>query len=58
MCHERWVRHRDEAVANSWLRDLVQPGQRTSPTPEDVSAPAADEPLTERDAVGAAATPD
>jgi hypothetical protein len=24
MCHERWVRHSEEAVARAWLRDLTQ----------------------------------
>jgi hypothetical protein len=22
MCHERWLRHRDEVIATRWLRDL------------------------------------
>jgi hypothetical protein len=50
MCHERWVQHRDEAVASRWLRDLAQPNQRTDDVSDDVPS-VVDEPLTERDAV-------
>jgi hypothetical protein len=43
MCHERWVRHSEEAVARAWLRDLSQ----REPQDEAFAAPQADEQLTE-----------
>ena len=53
MCHESWARHRDEAVASRWLRDLAKPAQKASPDSEEVSPPAVEEPLSERDTVTA-----
>ena len=56
MCHESWVRHRDEAVASRWLRDLAKPTQKSSNADEEVSAPSSEESLAERDEVVAAAS--
>lgn len=38
MCHERWLRHRDEAIATRWLRDL----ERHEPEKDDAPLRVAD----------------
>jgi hypothetical protein len=54
MCHESWARHRDEAVASRWLRDLARPTQSTSPVSEEAAEPVVEEPLKESDELATA----
>jgi hypothetical protein len=50
MCHERWARARDEAVASSYLRGLSRREREDEPVAEHPE-PVADEQLVAADAV-------
>jgi hypothetical protein len=56
MCHERWVRHSEEAVARAWLRDLSQREPQDEPlSPPRAGDLSADEPDTVLETAGAPA---